>query len=190
MGYQITDEENERRLNQLTQDSFNMAIDAPYGWLNCALQLKCTADKINFMDTNNKDIALLSVHRFLMALSFENLLKGLVIAHGTPYDETWGKTHNLQALLNRLKTSQLQISNEEQKLLEGLEKFIVWQGRYPIPIPSKAQDYEIAISISSTEIQLERNLWKRLVENLKQTGWANKLGQQIPLSRVWFLLEE
>jgi hypothetical protein len=114
----------------------------------------------------------------LMGLSFENLLKGLLIAEGMPA-VTNGKLvkdfveHNLGTLADKLEgvtKSQPVFTAEERKLLAEISRFVVWQGRYPIPKASHGYTGGYALN-DPDEHKLEQDLWKRLHDRLISIGW-------------------
>jgi hypothetical protein len=75
------------------------------------------------------------VYMLLVGLAVENLAKGICVASNPNIiknDQFSGglKTHKLLDLLER---GGVKLSQEESYLLERLETFINWAGRYPIP---------------------------------------------------------
>lgn len=62
----------------------------------------------------------------LMGMSFELLIKAHCVAAGIRFSQT----HDLVALA---KTANLTTSNNENKLLNLLSAYVLWDGRYPIP---------------------------------------------------------
>jgi len=120
-------------------------------------------------------VSLASVYRFLVALSFENLLKGIVIAHGENLGTVVKFGHKLVDLAKKVVTSSAVVfSKEEMRLLEGLEPYLTWAGRYPLP---KDPDALIVRSHSSVEHDSELKLWDRLYGHLEAVGWFVKDGE-------------
>ena len=119
----------------------------------------------------------LPVHRFLMALSFENLLKGLIITHGKQYTKEFFKTHNMNKLLSEFDPARFKIDKKERALLLSMEKTIRWKGRYPIPLEANNHDMFTA-AYSAMEMQL--HIW--LTEDADAI--LNELTQLTGLSRT------
>lgn len=107
---------------------------------------------------------------FMICLSIENLLKGLILHYHpnlvTDKLHKSVKTHNLTTLSKFLNIS---FTNEEQEFFEMSVTIIEWFGRYPIPVNSKN-------SIQSANFDFERirttykKLFFRLSDEMKRTG--------------------
>ena len=77
-----------------------------------------------------------SVAYMLAGFAIENLLKGLLVARESPFDEN-GRfkfaTHDLRQLA---QDAGYELDESENRLLERVQEFTVWTGRYPVPIAS------------------------------------------------------
>ena len=90
---------------------YEKVCDTPAAWLDVAEVLRLAADHIDFrpIDFNNPSraaVELIPVQKMLVGLSFENLLKGLLIAFGRPAREK-GK------LAGHLRKHRIQVHPEE-----------------------------------------------------------------------------
>ena len=182
-------------LEKIKKTSFEYNMDSPKSWLHTAWQLKRAAEEIDIFNlpgrgfsngtAKGRDVELLlltSVYRFLMGLSFENLLKGIIIAHGTPAGSKGKlnnhfKSHDFNMLLKKLDYTKCSLTREEEEILKEQQQFVKWAGRYPIS--TKVEDYTIAQGYSSKKNRKELELWERLSEHINEVGWANKCGTRV-----------
>lgn len=70
----------------------------------------------------------------LLGLSIENLLKGICVSNYVAFNEKNEfkfTTHNLLVLCEK---SGIEIAEEEYHLLEVLEQFVIWAGKFPGPL--------------------------------------------------------
>jgi len=75
----------------------------------------------------------------LGALAIENLLKALRIPHVNPlFDKRGAFILDTHDVLQLAEDAGMSLSEDEQMLLERLEQFLTWAGRYPIPLFSEA----------------------------------------------------
>jgi len=67
-------------------------------------------------------------------LALENLAKGICIARdpNVVKDDRY-VGHAIHLLLDLLNHAKVTLSKEESELVERLETFVIWAGRYPIP---------------------------------------------------------
>ena len=184
---------------------FALAGDSPAAWLFSACQLRNAGAKVDWIHKDNisvnpnrrlpitpwrhnAELALaFPVYRLLMGLSFENLLKGILIARGTPSTNK-GKlarvfqTHTLSTLLSKVEKPPLVFSPKERELIAELERFVKWQGRYPIPTDAAA--YIGYMLNNPNEHELEHALWNRLRDHLVAIGWHKDVeGNRYKLKR-------
>jgi hypothetical protein len=125
----------------------------PLIWRNHARRLKLIAKTLEpglrkslkndqrLEKDREEKMAYIEVYMLLMGLSFENLIKGIVIAKNPELvSESKGesklmgelKTHKLSQLARR----HLDITKKGLDIIERLEEFVIWGGRYPIPASS------------------------------------------------------
>jgi hypothetical protein len=82
------------------------------------------------------DEQMISVYFFLIGLALENLIKGILLTLNPTYlsDTKLSneiKTHNLLYLYNKCGLS---LRNNDKTILIKLSRYILWLGRYPIPL--------------------------------------------------------
>ncbi len=180
-------------LQEMKRLSFKCKLDSPAAWLHTAWMLKRAAEEIDTLriwtpgrgfsnhTAKGRDAELyqlMPVYRFLMGRSFENLLKGILVAHIEPAGND-GKLHELKKSFNhniselgkKLK-NKFDLDDEEIEILKENEPYITWAGCYPIS--KKAENYEIALTYSNITHDKELELWERLSEHLKDVGWFKK----------------
>lgn len=112
----------------------------------------------------------------LIGLAFENLLKGIAIAQGLEIVKedrlnSSIATHSLAKLLDLVNISDSFLTEEEMEMLKGLQPYIEWYGRYPIP--KRASEFQLH-GHSNHEHRLERNAYKKLYKFLESIGWIRQ----------------
>jgi len=120
-----------------------------------------------------------------MGLSFEDLFKGIRVAEGAPGTTAKGelsgelKGHNLVSLARKLRT--ITCSENEMKILGQIQRFVVWQGRYPLP--TNAEEHASSYALDDpAEHRMEHALWRRLRDHLATRGWhQDSEGKRYPL---------
>lgn len=157
---------------KLKEMFFDATTESPGSWLLEAMQLKVAAEKIDWLFNPVTDaeqpLSLMSIYRFLMALSLENLIKGILHAQGHKVIEngkftTLFSKHDLKYLANELDLSKINITENDKNALNNLTPYIIWAGRYPLP---KHKNDIIAKDHGRTEHQHEIELWEKLAEYL------------------------
>jgi hypothetical protein len=74
----------------------------------------------------------------LGALAIENLLKAIRLPQVTPlFDKRGAFKLDTHDMLKLADDTGIRLSKEEQILLERLEQYLIWAGRYPIPLFSE-----------------------------------------------------
>jgi len=131
-------------------ETFKLVGSDPWAWQRRARHLKIAADamleKLNdTVDSENitqdlidKQVAYLNSFMLLIGLAFENLIRGITIARNPALideQKLSGKEWNVRgghgiAVLARKITG---LNRNEIDVLERLEEFTFWAGRYPIP---------------------------------------------------------
>lgn len=166
----------------LPPEFFEATAESPGSWLLRAIELKAAADRLNWLtrpvSKEENALSLLHPYRLLIALSFENLLKGILIVqgHAVFVNGKFNKKldqHDLAKLAAMIDANTLPMSAEELALLSELSPVIIWSGRYPLP---KTSDSYRVLAHSNTEQEVERVLWERLCDYLVATSWVMKGG--------------
>jgi len=165
---------------KLKEIIFDAATESPGSWLFQAMQLKVAAERTDWLFKpvieDEKTSSLMTTYRFLIGLSFENLIKGILHTQGNKVTENGKFTklfskHDLVYLVKKLDPSKINITKEEKNILNELTPYVIWAGRYPFP---KYQNDIIAQFHSSTEHKRELELWEKLKEHLANISWIMK----------------
>ena len=108
----------------------------------------------------------------LAAATIENSLKGICVSREPALDKNGAfrlKTHKLLDLFDRIK---FQLSADELDLVERLEVFLEWAGRYPVPLThhSMLPRTHPSGGFGSLTYRLgsDREVWHRLVRRLDE----------------------
>jgi hypothetical protein len=117
-----------------------LAGDAP-NWLEQAKGLRLSADLIyaalqeiiplsqTLPDVREKKLAYMQSFMFLTAAAFENLLKGIAVAD----DPTaWKRLSDSGHGISDFAETVMPLSDAESNLLQRLQEYLVWAGRYTI----------------------------------------------------------
>lgn len=129
---------------RFAQETFRLACTDPYLWMEKAKEVrraaevlwKCFLDEISKFtkgDTVPEPFFGQTV-MMLYGLVVENLLKAVLVKKGVALTKSGQfalRSHNLQQLTC---DAGLRISAAEAELLERLQLFVEWAGRYPIPL--------------------------------------------------------
>ena len=76
---------------------------------------------------------LIAVTLMMGGFAIENLLKALVVSTDGPWDEKGRFDLHTHNLLELAQDTGLDLTDDERLLLEKIEAFVTWAGRYPIP---------------------------------------------------------
>jgi hypothetical protein len=159
---------------------FDATSDSPGSWLLEAMRLKVAAERIDWLfkpvTEDEQTVSLMPTYRFLIGLSFENLIKGILHTQGHKVVQNGEFTklfskHDLVYLVSKLDPTRMSITKEELGILRELTPYVIWAGRYPIP---KSHNDIMAICHGSDEHGRELGLWVRLKEHLANTSWIMK----------------
>jgi len=172
-------------------NSFHDLGRDPAAWRHSAVWLKTASDMLRYPPkkgggafdidkvTNAPSTFLLPTALMLLGLSFENLIKGLIVAAEPSVfisgglDREFAKhdCSKLAAILER--TTSERISPAEMNVIEPLEQFVLWGGRYPTP----SQDSEFARQLESDGVSDSRReaAWKRLFDLLSAEGTTTRI---------------
>ena len=100
-------------------------------------------------------------------LSIELLLKAIIVENENGEFKCIPKTHDLCKLADKAKLSQPQ-NSKVKKVLKTLTKYIVWRGKYPVPITEK--QYEDSKGDSPIRFQDYDDIWN----SFQQIYWKVK----------------
>lgn len=151
--------------------SYERILNDPDDWIHTAAWFRRAAEEIdtfrlsgrglsNLKQNELEIVSLTRISRFLIGISFENLLKAIIIAHGkSPLF-----THDTNRLIEQVDSSRLNLTDEEKGILIELEEYVLWEGRYPIP--KKADKHKIVHGFSSEQKRKELALWERLFKHV------------------------
>lgn len=165
-------------LDKQARASYERILKEPDDWVYTAVLLRRAAEEIDTFalpgrgfsnhTQNDKDTelySLIGVYRFLIGMSFENLLKAVAIWHGKKIESNMF-THKINDLIDQIDASRLNLTDEEKGILIELEEYVLWEGRYPIP--KKADKHKIVHGFSSEQHRKERALWERLFKHVNE----------------------
>lgn len=119
---------------------------------------------------------LVTIYLMLMGYSIENLLKGKLLQQNPQFFKPTNKMddfnkHDLIDLANRVG---FKLTKSERAILKELTNYILWQGKYPIPLQYKNdRDRKRGIPFKGRELQqkLDR-LWHDLAKFLSEVPQA------------------
>ncbi len=144
------------------QYQYAQTAQMPILWYDRASSLKLSADIIYFecnMEAtacnieamhSERTLALIPVYMMLAGYALECLLKGIYLNFGSLIEsegklKSWWKSngHNLNAIADKINNDAnrevVRLNEKEQFLLDRLNVYILWAGRYPIPTEYKAK---------------------------------------------------
>jgi hypothetical protein len=151
---------------------FNAAVNNPLLWLHTAESLRLAAHRLGWdRDNEESTPGAFRTYRLLFGLAMEHLLKGILIAFG--YKAYNGKqlqssfaNHHLKHLAHLINGQNPTLSSQDIYVLENMESFIRWAGRYPM---AKTEHDQFIRSYSSGEHDTEMELYERLRQHLATT---------------------
>ncbi|KHT49323.1 hypothetical protein [Vibrio sinaloensis] len=120
---------------KIVNEQFNEMSVNPRYWHNKSADLFTSAHVLwKAMETDSSlSVSCYATYKMLMGMSFEALLKGLLIeSQQVPISNL--ATHDLVDLA---KTLGLILSKEENKALTVLTDYVLWAGKYPMPKNAK-----------------------------------------------------
>lgn len=168
---------------------FESAQTSPGTWLIQAIKLRDAARRIDWVNADQAEVLVTSfpiIYRFLISLSIENLVKGILIAERMRReycDPLRGlMTHGLKELAEEIQGLPEPLTTLELDLLSIMAVYIKWAGRYPFP--RRLDQYQVRAH-SSAEHKAEIELWNRLAAYLKTIGWFS-MGE--PSDQGWHFM--
>lgn len=157
---------------------FDSVQSSPGAWLLQACRLRDAAKRIDWIAATPAEMLITAFpieYQFLISLSTENLIKGILIAERfrrdepNPFDGIMN--HRLDQLAAKIEGLPIRTSFDESVVLTSMANSIMWAGRYPFP--QKLENHQPR-GHSSAEHALEAQLWERLAAYLKSIGWVSK----------------
>jgi hypothetical protein len=174
--------------NKLFRMTYESAASDPRQWLSYARSLQFTADLLKPIfekehqtprPRNQKNYFPISVSQiYLMIVGFavENYLKGIyVISFPEVIKDDKLIKLNRHDLLQLMRELKFEVLKEEFDLIERLEEFVLWAGRYPIPskfgrlIPKKHREgtkFNFIVYSLPTDVDIASKLLNRLEKRI------------------------
>ena len=107
----------------------------------------------------------------LAALVLELLLKSKLASEAGSITSKGKWSHTSHALLDLAQTTDVVLTSAEQDLVERLEAFLEWAGKYPVPLePTKMAprtEPSGGFGLLTTSKSSDRETWTRLVRRLR-----------------------
>ena len=167
----------------LRKTLFDAGQESPGAWLMKAMSLHAAAMRLDPVDApvqaNEGTTSLASEHSMMLGMSFELLLKAIIMINRLnagakePLPKNLQVGHDLARLAAHPDCASAAVSTSEIAILEHLSPFIPWGGRYPYP--KREADYEPLAWLSRNR-PLQMDFWTRLAEIVKEKGWVMKGG--------------
>ena len=162
------------------EEMYELLGQSPLIWLQQAEFLKMSAslilDKFNEIlpvpqaipGIREQKVAFVDSFMLLMGLSFENIIKGahtaktpsLLIEDRLAVWRRHRKGHGISTLIRLI----ISVTPEEENLLQRLEEYAFWAGRYPIP--TNTTQYSKAQSLRSFIPKRDPALCEKIFEQL------------------------
>lgn len=166
------------RSKQETENLFKLIREDAQSWLAQAIQLRLSANVIypewEKIRTNPQSgpgvrermLAYSQSFMFLTGFSFENLLKGIL--YGRDSNSKLAKSKGGHGIV-QMALGVTTLTSEESNLLERLEIYLVWAGRYQLPMTSDAfYDSQGRVSITTQDPIIIEQLFEKLERILKK----------------------
>jgi hypothetical protein len=163
-----------------TENLFKLMREDAQSWLAQAIQLRLSADVIypewekirtlrqSAPGVRERMLAYSQSFMLLTGLAFENLLKGIL--YGRDSNSKLAKSkggHGIVQMANGVTT----LTSEELNLLQRLEIYLVWAGRYQLPMRSDAfHESQDKVSITTKDPIIIEQVFSKL-ERILQKEW-------------------
>lgn len=148
--------------NEFDSAKFFKESSEPENWLKMGIALQHAASNLDRIKRDWTDWRYLPIYRMLMAFSIENLLKGILISEGHEAIKGYKLNNRLSNHCLRQyagAVSGVSITKPEKYLLDELQHYLMWAGRYPMP---KEFNAVIQIGHSDTRHDAEFALVQKL----------------------------
>ena len=135
-----------RSNTSLWQEQHRRGGESPYAWLFIAQSLGRATELLwhqheedvrNLEHAKIGDVCEADLSRatmLLAALTVENLLKGICVTKEPAFNKKSKFSIKSHGLLDLARRADIVLNEDEQDLVERLESFVIWAGRYPIPL--------------------------------------------------------
>jgi len=181
-------EESRQLRNKFFRMSYESAASDPRQWLSYARSLQFAADLLKPIfekehktprprsQKNNFPISVSQIYLMIVGFAVENYLKGIyVISFPEIINNDKLIKLNRHDLLQLMRELKFNVSKDEVDLIERLEEFVLWAGRYPIPakfdrlIPKKHREgtkFDFIVYSLPADVDIASKLLKRLEERI------------------------
>ncbi|WP_257294223.1 hypothetical protein [Endozoicomonas sp. YOMI1] len=151
----------------LYNKQFELRQETSGYWHNKSHDLLVSARTLWKAMQSEKDLEIncWATYKMLIGMSFELLFK----AHCIGSDTEFNPTHDLVALAN---TANLPTSKSENKILQVLSEYVIWDGRYPTPKKPEhlKGHWKNQADLSDEKLDLENlmPLWRRFSDSFME----------------------
>jgi hypothetical protein len=115
-----------------------------------------------------------SIAMMLFGLCIENLVKSILVSKNRMLDEKGRLKEKTHDLLKLFKKAEVNLDNDENYLVERLEQFIIWAGRYPIPLEAENKRPRTLPSGGFAPLNIlygnDKKIIDRLIDKLQSLG--------------------
>jgi hypothetical protein len=169
--------------NQDTENLFKRIHEDAQSWLAQAKQLRLSADVmfvewekiIKYPPSNpgiqEKMLAYSQALMLLIGFAFENLVKGIL--YGRDSNNRLARSKGGHGIL-QMTQGIITLTPDELDLLERLEIYLIWAGRYRIPMKSdRFHESQGRVSIRTSDSIITDQLFNKL-EQVLQKEWEGR----------------
>ncbi|MHA0858096.1 hypothetical protein [Paenibacillus sp. CMAA1364] len=151
------------------KDSWHLKANDLFGAANI-LKERIQQEFEEIIDQNSSELRIIinstnlpSSYFLLVGFAFENLLKGIFISREPHNQESIKKMFKLgHNLLELTRYLQIDLTINEEEIINRLTNYLLWDGRYPTP--KKENDFSIkrSVSLYQTDFTTITNITKKL----------------------------
>jgi len=156
-----------------SQETYQLLESDPLSWLEQARGARLSADVIyaalteimplsqTLPGVREKKLAYMQSFMLLTALAFENLLKGIAVAEEPT---SWKRLQDDSGHgISTFAAAVTALSGAERDLLQRLQEYLVWAGRYTIPTkPARFASNHLLRTLRANDSLLISALFERL----------------------------
>lgn len=129
------------------------------------------------------DMEIISIYYLLIGFAFENLIKAILIKNIICKEEKeitkFPRLLKDHDLLNLCSKAKIRLDKEEEILLSDLSAYIIWEGRYPIPV---TKEKLTPLMRSDGTIKYSDGLVTNYADQIKVNRLFNKFLSYLPES--------